>query len=85
MRHLGMKLERVKFPGRIFHRGAVQALSPEEAQVTARLNALVRKELIRPDKAQLRGEDAFRFRHLLIRDAAYEALPKATRAINCIP
>ena len=26
------------------------------------------------------GEDAFRFRHLLIRDAAYEALPKATRA-----
>ena len=26
------------------------------------------------------GEDAFRFRHLLIRDAAYDALPKATRA-----
>ena len=26
------------------------------------------------------GEDAFRFRHLLIREAAYEALPKATRA-----
>jgi hypothetical protein len=28
----------------------------------------------------LAGDDAFRFRHLLIRDAAYEALPKATRA-----
>jgi class 3 adenylate cyclase/tetratricopeptide (TPR) repeat protein len=66
--------------GRIFHRGAVQALRPGEAQVTARLTALVRKELIRPDKPQLPGEDAFRFRHLLIRDAAYEALPKATRA-----
>jgi class 3 adenylate cyclase/tetratricopeptide (TPR) repeat protein len=66
--------------GRIFHRGAVLALSPEEAQVTARLTGLVRKELIRPDKAQLPGEDAFRFRHLLIRDAAYRALPKATRA-----
>ena len=26
------------------------------------------------------GEDAFRFRHLLIRDAAYDALPKSTRA-----
>src|SRR5206468_7341846 len=25
-------------------------------------------------------EDAYRFRHLLIRDAAYDALPKATRA-----
>jgi len=40
----------------------------------------VRKELIRPDKAQLAGEDGFRFRHLLLRDAAYEALPKAVRA-----
>src|SRR5262249_40100565 len=44
------------------------------------LAALVRRELIRPDQAQLPGEDGFRFRHLLIRDAAYEALPKATRA-----
>ena len=37
-------------------------------------------ELIRPDRPQLAGEDGFRFRHLLIRDAAYDALPKATRA-----
>ena len=66
--------------GEIFHRGAVQALSPAETQVTPRLAALVRKELIRPDRPQLVGEDGFRFRHLLIRDAAYEALPKATRA-----
>src|SRR5262249_30190771 len=40
------------------------------------LVALVRKELIRPDRPQIPGDDAFRFRHLLIRDA----LPKATRA-----
>ncbi len=66
--------------GRVFHRGAVQALAPEEPQVMARLTALVRKELVRPDKPQLPGDDAFRFRHLLIRDAAYDALPKATRA-----
>jgi tetratricopeptide (TPR) repeat protein len=66
--------------GRVFHRGAVQALRPEEAQMTARLTALLRKELIRPNKAQLPGEEAFRFRHLLIRDAAYDALPKTTRA-----
>lgn len=31
-------------------------------------------------RPQFTGEDAFRFRHLLIRDAAYDALPKATRA-----
>ena len=48
--------------------------------MTPRLAALVRKELIRPDKPLAPGEDGFRFRHLLIRDAAYDALPKATRA-----
>jgi class 3 adenylate cyclase/tetratricopeptide (TPR) repeat protein len=73
-------LERGAVEGAIFHRGAVQALAPPETQVTPRLAALVRKELIRPTKAQLAGEDGFRFRHLLIRDAAYGALPKAARA-----
>ena len=29
---------------------------------------------------RVRGEDAFRFRHLLIRDAAYQAMPKEQRA-----
>ncbi len=73
-------LERGAIEGEIFHRGAVQALAPDETQVTPRLAALVRKDLIRPVKAQLAGEDGFRFRHLLIRDAAYDALPKAIRA-----
>ena len=66
--------------GRTFHQGAVQALNLEEAELTAHLTALVRKDLIRPEVAQFADEDAFRFRHLLSRDAAYEALPKATRA-----
>ena len=73
-------LERGAVEGEVFHRGAVQALAPEETHVTRRLAALVRGELIRPDAAQLPGEDGFRFRHLLIRDAAYDALPKAARA-----
>ena len=58
----------------------MQALAADETQVTPRLAALVRKELIGPDRPQLAGEDGFRFRHLLIRDAAYDALPKAVRA-----
>ena len=66
--------------GRLFHGGAVQALAPDDPQLRTRLTALVRKELLRPDKAQLPDEDAYRFRHLLIRDAAYDALPKAVRA-----
>jgi len=72
-------LERGAIEGEIFHRGSIQALSTD-GQVTPRLAALVRKEFLRPDRPQLPGDDAFRFRHLLIRDAAYEALPKATRA-----
>jgi class 3 adenylate cyclase len=72
-------LERAAVEGEVFHRGAVRALSGG-GQVTPRLASLVRKGLIRPDRAQLPGDDAFRFRHLLLRDAAYDALPKATRA-----
>jgi class 3 adenylate cyclase/tetratricopeptide (TPR) repeat protein len=73
-------LERGAVEGEIFHRGAAQALAPDGTQVTPRLAALVRKELITPDRPQIPGEDGFRFHHLLIRDAAYEALPKAARA-----
>jgi class 3 adenylate cyclase/tetratricopeptide (TPR) repeat protein len=73
-------LERGAVEGEIFHRGAVQALAPEETQVTPRLAALVRRQLIRSERAQFMGEDGFRFRHLLVRDTAYDALSKATRA-----
>ena len=73
-------LETAAVEGEVFHRGAVQALTPEEPQVTPRLAGLVRRGLIETAQAQLAGEDGFRFRHLLIRDAAYEVLPKARRA-----
>jgi class 3 adenylate cyclase/predicted ATPase len=76
-RHL---LQCASVEGEIFHRGALLALSPEEVQLTPRLASLVRKELLYPASAQLPGEDAFRFRHLLLRDAAYATLPKADRA-----
>jgi tetratricopeptide (TPR) repeat protein len=75
-------LERGAVEGEVFHRLAVRALASERpaAEVESRLAGLVRKELIRPHPSQLAGDDAFRFRHLLIRDAAYDGLPKATRA-----
>jgi class 3 adenylate cyclase/tetratricopeptide (TPR) repeat protein len=73
-------LERGAVEGEVFHHGVVQALTPEEPRLTPQLTALVRKELIRPERPLFAGEDAFRFRHLLMRDAAYEALPKAERA-----
>ena len=73
-------LERASIEGEVFHRGGVAALAREETQLDTRLTALVRKDLLRPEQSQLVGEDGYRFRHLLIRDAAYTALSKATRA-----
>jgi class 3 adenylate cyclase/tetratricopeptide (TPR) repeat protein len=78
--HERVVLERGSVEGNVFHRGVVEALAPDESEVPRQLMSLVRKELVRPDRSQLSGDDAFRFRHLLIRDAAYDALPKAERA-----
>jgi class 3 adenylate cyclase/transcriptional regulator with XRE-family HTH domain len=66
--------------GRVFHQSALRVLLEDETNLPARLVALVRKELVRPARAQLTEDDAYRFRHLLIRDAAYDALPKSVRA-----
>ena len=75
-------IERGAVEGKVFHRGAVTALAPEadRAGVGGSSLALMRKELVRPDRTQIAGDDAFRFRHLLIRDTAYDSLPKAVRA-----
>jgi class 3 adenylate cyclase/tetratricopeptide (TPR) repeat protein len=75
-------VERAAIEGRVFHRGAVAELTHEgqRSRVGTHLMTLVRKELIRPDRASFAGEEAFRFRHLLIRDAAYDSLPKEDRA-----
>ena len=72
-------LEYAAVEGEVFHRQAVAALVGERLAATldSSLSRLVRKELIRPDPDT---DDAYRFRHLLIRDAAYDALPEETRA-----
>jgi class 3 adenylate cyclase/tetratricopeptide (TPR) repeat protein len=74
-------IERGSVVGRSFWWGAVSDLSPEavRARVGTCLQSLVRKELIRPDSSEIRGEDAFRFTHILVRDAAYNGIPKSTR------
>ncbi len=68
--------------GRVFHRGAVSELVSEDLrpELDSHLRALVRKELLRPDRPSLQGEDAFRFRNQPIQDAAYDSLPKESRA-----
>ncbi len=63
-------LEAAAVIGRDFFVGAVRELVPEAARqrVPSDLMSLVRKELIHPERIDVPGEDAFRFRHLLIRD-----------------
>jgi class 3 adenylate cyclase len=75
-------IERAAVEGKVFHRGAVMELAPEpmRPQVRERLATLMRMELVRPDQSSFAGEEAYRFRHLLIRDAAYQALAKQTRS-----
>ncbi len=74
-------LERAAVVGREFRREAVVELSPEpeRAAVGGTLLRLVRQQLVDPSPSRI-GEDAFRFRHVLIRDAAYAGLAKAARA-----
>jgi class 3 adenylate cyclase/tetratricopeptide (TPR) repeat protein len=75
-------LERASVVGRVFWSGALSALCTGDVcgELPQGLQSLVRKELIRPDRSEARRDDAFRFTHILVRDAAYRGLPKATRA-----
>ncbi|MFN2590357.1 MAG: AAA family ATPase, partial [Actinomycetota bacterium] len=75
-------LQRAAVVGEVFWWGAVADLADDTdaTEVGRRLQALVRRELIRPDPTTFAGEDAFRFGHLLIRDVAYESLSKKVRA-----
>jgi tetratricopeptide (TPR) repeat protein len=75
-------VERAAVEGKVFHEGSVAALAPDGVRpmVGTHLEALLRKELIRTHRPDFSAERAFRFRHLMIRDAAYESIPKVTRA-----
>ncbi|MFL5678156.1 MAG: AAA family ATPase [Chloroflexota bacterium] len=75
-------IERASVVGKEFAHRDVSELTPAEGRpaVPGQLMGLVRKELIRPDPRAERGGETYRFRHLLVRDAAYDSLPKLERA-----
>jgi len=74
-------IERAAVGGKVFYEGAVADLAPPDLEPTVSdvLASLTRKDLIRPERSSL-GEQTYHFRHLLIRDAAYESIPKEARA-----
>ena len=75
-------LGRASVVGQVFYLGAVRDLAPEDdrAATTRHIQHLVRRDLLRPDASDLPGQEAIRFRHTLLRDAAYQMLPKEARA-----
>jgi class 3 adenylate cyclase len=76
-------LERAAVVGKEFWPGAVAALGarPDDAVGTTLLE-LVRRDFVEPAPPRLPGEDGFRFRHALIRDAAYASAPLRRRAAH---
>src|SRR4051794_32107875 len=71
-------VERAAVIGHQFPRDAVADLVG--APVDAELEALRRKELVRPDETAWLEDATYRFHHVLIRDAAYRSLLKEARA-----
>jgi class 3 adenylate cyclase/tetratricopeptide (TPR) repeat protein len=72
-------MARASVVGKAFERSAVAALTPDvdQDEIPTHLRGLARRDLIRIDPMD---EDAYMFRHMLIRDAAYDSLPKQERA-----
>jgi class 3 adenylate cyclase len=76
-------LERAAVVGREFWPGAVAALSEARGEALGTtLLGLVRRDLVEPAVSRVPGEDGFRFRHALIRDAAYSSTPLRRRAAH---
>jgi tetratricopeptide (TPR) repeat protein len=68
--------------GRVFWTGAAAALAQRPRDDVRRdLNELVRREFVRPVRASsIEGEDELSFWHALVRDVAYQQIPRSPRA-----
>ncbi len=68
--------------GKVFWAGAVAEMGGREPrEVEQALHELARKELVRPARtSSMEGEQEYSFWHLLVRDVAYNQIPRAARA-----
>jgi predicted ATPase len=75
-------IERAAVVGKEFWGDAVVDQLPADARpfTSRHLEALVEKQLLDRARSELAGRDAFRFRHVLIQQATYRAIPKRQRA-----
>jgi len=66
--------------GRVFWRGALERMAEEPQALTDALAELERRELIaRQTVSAFEGQQQYSFNHVLVRDVAYELLPRAAR------
>ncbi len=74
-------VQRAALIGRVFWDGALAHLSPEVDEIDPQLEGLVLRELVLPEsRSSISGERAFKFKHVLIREVAYQGLSKSARA-----
>ena len=67
--------------GKVFSRESIEPLMESDEEIETILESLTRKGLIRRDPSgDFTGEQMYRFRHILIRDTAYQGIPKERRA-----
>src|SRR5918994_1783517 len=66
--------------GRVFWRGALERMAEDTQALTDALGELERRELIaRQTISAFEGQQQYSFNHVLVRDVAYELLPRAAR------
>ena len=66
--------------GRIFWRGALERITRNPDSLAEALAGLERRDLIRRDHvSRIEGEEQWSFKHLLIRDVAYDLQPRVRR------
>jgi class 3 adenylate cyclase/tetratricopeptide (TPR) repeat protein len=74
-------VQRAAVMGRVFVRGALTHLSPDVGDVDAVLDDLLFRDFVlHEDRSAISGEQAFKFKHVLIREVAYAGLSKGSRA-----
>jgi predicted ATPase len=66
--------------GRIFWRGALERIARDPGCLGAALADLERRDLVRRDPvSRIEGDEQWSFKHVLIRDVAYDLQPRARR------
>ena len=74
-------LRRAAVAGRVFWSGAIEELGDSPIN-GGELHDLVERDfLVLEPRSTIRGEEAYRFKHVLLRDVAYAGLSKSSRAL----